>query len=411
MDAGQADSPPRHHRVSAALLGLGVALATATQLRFVGPLGPGELILLAWCAVAAVVALRSRGTVAAPALRPFLLFWACSLPVLLAGWASGWGLGVASAGAVRDFLAYVLLAAIVAGLAYKPGGAEELGSAGRIAIVTCTLVLFLLLVYAILAPHPAPGPLRLWHMGRFLGWSRNPNQVPLAVIVTPFLALHGWLRYRGALERCGLVALACCSVLVGLSSRSDALVLAWAAGAAVLAFHSWILALRGGSRRMRTLLVVAPLLAAGVVAADGRVVDRVARKLTEIQEGQERGAERTALWTSALNAAAASPVVGIGPGGHARFQGGVWVGRPAEAHNAFIDWGSATGLLGTVLLCGLLLHVARHAVRAPPYFAALASLLVFGMAHQYLRHPIIWIYLLLLSGAGQPPSHTEPQGS
>jgi O-antigen ligase len=401
MDTGQADSPlapPRHHRVSAAVLGVGVALATATQLRFGNPVGPGELILLAWCAVAAVAALRSPVPKIAPALRPFLLFWACSLPVLVAGWISGWGLGLASPGALRDFLAYVLLAAIVACLAYKPGGAEEIWSAGRIAIVICTLVLFPLLLYASVAP--AAGPLRLWHMGRFLGWSRNPNQVPLAVIVTPFLALHGWVRYRGALERCGLVALACCSVAVGLSSRSDALVLGWAAGAAVLALHSWILAMRGGSRRVRTLLVVAPLLAAGAVVADGRAVERVARELAAIQSGQERGAERTVLWTTALEAAAASPVVGIGPGAHARIQGGLWVGLSVEAHNTLLDWGSATGLVGTLLLCGLLLHVGRQALRAPPYFAALTSLLVFGIAHHFLRHPIVWIYLLLLAGAG-----------
>lgn len=398
MEAGQVDSPEAApgHRVSAGALGVGVALATATQLRFMDPLGPGELLLLAWCAASAVVALRHPRPVTR-AMLPFVVFWACSLPVLLAGWYAGSRLGLAGFGVRRDFMAYVSVAALVICLAFKRGGAEELRSAGRIAIVTCALVLFPLLLYA--AVSPTFGPLRLWHMDRFLGWSRNPNQVPLAVIVTPFLALHGWVLYRRTRERCALVVLACCSVAVGLASRSDALVLAWAAGAAVLALHAWVLALRGASRRARTLLVVVPLLAAGLVVVDGRAVQRVARELAGIRAGQERGAERNVLWQSALGAAAASPVFGLGPGAHARSRGGQLAGRPAEAHNIFVDWGSATGLLGTVLLFGLLLHVARGALRAPPLFAALAALLVFGVAHHYLRHPIVWIYLLLLSGA------------
>lgn len=407
MDAGEVTprEAPVHRRASAIVRGVGVALATASQLRFRGPVGPGELIRLEWCAASAGVALRKRRPAMTPAMRPFLIFWACALPLLVAGWKAAWELGLLAPGSRRDFFAYVLLAAIVACLALKPGGAEDLRGAARVAIVTCTVALSVLLLAA--AFSTTFGPLQLWHWGRFLGWSRNPNQVPLGVIVTPFLALHGWARYRGAPARCGLVALACCSVLVGMASDSDALVLAWGAGAAVLALHAWVLALRGGSRRVRTLLVVAPLLAAGVVVVDGRAVDRVSRELAEIRGGQEPGAERTALWRSALDAASASPVVGLGPGGHARYPGGRWAGFPAEAHNIFVDWGSATGVLGTILLCGLLLHVARQALRAPPYFAALAALLVFGVAHHYLRHPIVWIYLLLISGAGRraaPPA-------
>lgn len=396
MDAGQVD--PREataRRVSAALLGVGVALVPATQLRFWGPVGPGELLLVAWCAASAVAALRKPRPAIAPEIRPFLLFWACSIPLLLAGWASGWGLGRASPGAARDFLAYLLVAAIVACLALKPWAADELRSAGWIAIVTCTLVLFPLLIYAAFGTYF--GPMRLWRLGRFLGWSTNPNQLTLGLILTPFLALHGFIRYRGVRERFGFVLLAFCSVIVGLAGQSDALFVAWSAGAAVLVAHSWVLALRGGSRRVRTLLVVAPLIALGLVIVDGRVLERATRGATEIRAAQEPGAERNALWTTAIAEASASPAVGLGPGGHARILSGRWTGHRAEAHNILIDWGSATGLVGAILLCALLLHVAYQALRAPPYFAALAALLVFGMAHHYLRHPIVWIYLLLLS--------------
>lgn len=400
MDAGQVDSREvAARRVSAAMLGVGVALVPATQLRFWGPVGVGELLLLAWCAASAAVALRKPRPAVAPAIRPFLLFWACSLPLLVAGWISGWSLGLASRSAGRDFLAYVLVASVVACLALKPWAADELRSAGWIVIVTCTLVLFPLLVYA--AFEANLGPLRLWRLGRFLGWSTNPNQLTLGLILTPFLALHGFMRYRGARVRVGLALMACCSVIVGLAGQSDALFVAWSAGAAVLIAHAWVLALLGGSRRVRTLLVLAPLLALGLVIVDGRVPERVTRRVTEIRAEEEPGAERNALWTTAISEASASPVVGLGPGGHARILRGRWAGHRAEAHNILIDWGSATGLLGTILLCALLLHVAYQARRAPPYFAALAALLVFGMAHHYLRHPIVWIYLLLISVAGR----------
>ncbi|HEY0151750.1 MAG TPA: O-antigen ligase family protein [Longimicrobium sp.] len=406
MDAGQVD--PREakaRRVAAALLGVGVALVPATQLRFWGPVGPGELLLVAWCAWSAVAAVRKPPAAIAPAVRPFLLFWTCSLPLLLAGWLSGWGLGLASPGAGRDFLAYVLVASIVACLAAKPWAADEIRRAGWTAIVTCMVVLFPLLLYAAFTPYL--GPIRLWRLGRFLGWSTNPNQLTLGLILTPFVALHGFMRYHGARERLGLAALACCSVVVGLAGGSDALVLAWGAGAAVLAVHTWILAVRGGSRRVRSLLIAAPLIALALVIADGRVVDRVTRGLTQVRAEQEPGAERNALWATALDEAAASPVVGLGPGGHARILSGRWSGLRAEAHNILIDWGSATGLLGAILLCALLLHVAYQALRDPPYFSALAALMVFGMAHHYLRHPIVWIYLLLISVAGQRMASPE----
>lgn len=380
----------------AAWLATGVVLTTATQLRMGAAVGPGELILLAWCAASAAMVPRGGRAAITPAFRPFVLFWAASLPVMLAGWGVAWSRGIAAPGAVRDFLAYAFVAGMVACVAYKPGGADELRSAARVVIVVCTLVLFVVLLYAVVSPRP--GLLHFWHRGRFTGWSRNPNQIPLAVIVTPFLALHGIVRNRGALKRWGLALLACCSVLVGLSSRSDALFLAWPAGVAVLAAHSWLLALRSRSvaRRGKVLLVAAPLLLGGLIVSDGRAVDRVARELAEIRDGQEKGAERPRLWSTGLEAVAASPLVGLGPGPHARVQRPQGA-LPTEAHNIFVDWASATGLLGTILLIGLLLHVARSALQDPPLLAALASLLAFGVAHHYLRHPIVWIYLLLIA--------------
>lgn len=403
--ANPAEAAARRRR--AAWLATGVVLATATQLRIGVPAGPGELILLAWCAASAAAVLRARRAIV-PAFRPFVLFWAASIPVLLAGSAVSWSRGATAPNALRDFLAYLFIAALVACLAYKPGGEDELRSAARAVIVTCALALFLLLLYA--AFSTALGPFQLWHRGRFIGWSRNPNQVPLGVILTPFLALYGFLRYGRALERLALAALAFCSVVVGLSSGSDALVLAWSAGVAVLAAHSWLLALRGRSiaRRGKVVLVVAPLLVAGLVLADGRAVDRVARGLAAIRDGQEKGAERSTLWRTSLEAAAASPLVGLGPGAYARIRRPRGM-RTTEAHNIYVDWASATGLVGTILLCGLLLHVARSALRDPPLLAALSSLLVFGMAHHYLRHPVVWLYLLLIAAQGQPRPQTEPR--
>ncbi len=388
------------NRRAAAWLATGVVLTTATQLRLGASVGPGELILLAWCAASALAVLRGGRPALAPTLRPFALFWAVSIPLLLAGWGVAWSWGIAAPGAPRDFLAYAFIAAIIACLAYKPGGEDELRSAGRLVIVACTLVLFLLLLYAGLSP--SLGPLHFWHRGRFIGWSNNPNQVPLGVILTPFLALHGLTRWGGARERYGLAVLACCSLAVGLSSESDALVLAWSAGAAVLAAHSWLLALRGRSiaRRGKILLAVAPLLVAAPVIVDGRAVDRVARGIAAIWSGQEKGAERPYLWGLGLEAVAASPVVGLGPGAHARVRR-PWGEIPSEAHNIYVDWASATGLMGSLLLFGLLLHVARSAVRAPALFAALSSLLVFGLAHHYLRHPIVWGSLLLIAQLGR----------
>src|SRR5688572_26244419 len=100
---------------NSAWLAVGLALTTATQLRLsAAPIGPGEAILLAWLgANAALRVLQGRLNVGRVA-RASVLLWLVSLPVLLLGWLVAYARDVSRLGAARDFVAFLLVASLVA---------------------------------------------------------------------------------------------------------------------------------------------------------------------------------------------------------------------------------------------------------------------------------------------------------
>lgn len=390
--------------LSAAWLGLGAVLTTATQLR-VGPsVGPGELMLVLWI-VATLPAIANGGHRAvSPAGRTFIGFWAVSLLLLLAGWAAAWMLMRVAPDARRDFVAYGLVASIVCLLATKPGSADEIRRAGTVALFACTFGLSLLLLYMFWSTQF--GPLDLLYRGRFRGWSQNPNQVAIAICPVPFLSCHGFWRSRGTVAQCAYAVALLGSTLVGVASGSDGLVLAWLAGAVILLLHAWLIGIRNGNaatRRGMAIYLFAPLLGLSLLVADGRVPLRIKSKVERIYSEESSGPERLDLWTNALEATTASPLVGLGPGSHSSPSIHTWGNPdgPMEAHNIVVDWGSATGILGVLLLLGLLLSVAKRAAGEPPLMAALAAMFVLGMAQFYLRHPLVWLYLLFIAEIAQ----------
>jgi O-antigen ligase len=395
---------PRSRQLSAAWLGLGAVLTTATQLRLGNLIGPGELMLAVWIMAALPSVLRRERRAFSPVARWFIRFWAASLVLLLAGWVAGWSLTRTSPDAARDFAAYALIASIIGLVAMKPGGAYEIRRAGTMALFTSTLVLVSLLLWMFVSLEL--GPLDLLFRGRFLGWSRNPNQVALAVCAVPFLALYGVWRNHSARARCAYVVTLFGSVLVGVASGSDGLMLAWLAASTVLLGHAWLLAIRSGRASTRwgaVLYVGVPLLGLAAAAADGQIPLRLRTEVERIYSEESSGPERIDLWTHAIQNAAASPLVGLGPGSHSSPSIHTWGNPtgPMEAHNMVVDWGSATGILGVLLLLGLLTAVARRAAGEPPLMAALVALFVLGMAHFYLRHPLIWLYLLFIAEVGR----------
>jgi hypothetical protein len=387
--------------LSAIWLGTAVALTTATQLRRPGiPVGPGELMLVGWIFASLVSVLVGDRLVVSSTGRAFLFFWTGSFVLLLAGWLVGVLTGHAADLAARDFLAYCLVATIVLLLAFKPGGLDEARVAGPVALFAATLALLLLLLTTF--PFGSFGPISPWYGPRFRGWSENPNQVALVMSPVPFLALYQLRRSRRASARTMYILFLMGGIAVGIASFSDALRLAWLAGVVLMVSHEWLLGIaRGrapaGQATVRYMIV--PMLAFGLLILGGHAVYlRIQDVLVEIFERRGQGSERLMLWRHGMEAMAESPLIGLGPGPHSG-KSGPFSGF--EAHNSFIDWGTATGVTGVLLLVGLLVWAGRRNAATPTLLASLAALVVVSVSGFNLRHPTFWLYLLFVAAVGR----------
>jgi len=385
------------------LLGLGVALTTATQLRVpMGPVavGPGEALLAAWMAWTMLGWLRGGRPSWPQGARHVGVFWAIAALWLVLGHFALRSSGIAShRNVMHDALAYLFTAAFTVLLVTR---GLDTAARDRVLGTLCVAVAIGLgLLGGAAAWSPRIGPLYVLgslHPGedggyrRFLGWAENPNQIGLLLAFLPFAAEHARVRLRDVGRpalwmACGLALLG-----IGLLARGRAVWMAWGVG--LLAFVVASLRLRrarqasigpaGPPPAWTLLLVAVPAIAATLLGRHGAP-----------------DSQRLGLWTSAIEAIARSPLVGLGPGTHAG------IGQRAgwdEAHNTLLDWGTSTGVPGALALAiviGLSLRNAWRS-RSPGLCGALAAMWTFAMFHHMLRHPALWLLVVIASTGGDP---------
>jgi O-antigen ligase len=378
----------------------GLTLTSATQLRIPGmPLGPGEALLAGWLAATVLGLAWSRTVRRGPMLTLMGGFWAVGFVALLAGFLpvsprvyepTSWSI-------VHDLTSFVFTASIIVGFA---AAGAEFERVRRAALLVLTLtVVPLCTLYLLAFSMPSLGPFDLWYGSRFVGWAANPNQLALAVLAAPFVALRLAAAQRGG-ARAWAVCLAVGSVVVGVASRSDALLASWAAGAGVMAVLAWArLGLRGvhsiGAAAVAYLLL--PLLIVGGVLSFGPELARGAEALvSEAYDDGGQGADRLRLWRHGVDAIRAAPVFGLGPGSHS---GDTGADGTSEAHNTLIDWGASTGLVGIAAYLAVLGWAVLAAWRRGriSLLSAVVAMVCFGMFHYVLRQPVYWFYIVAVA--------------
>lgn len=389
----------KHSRVLMdAWFSAGVALSTATQLRRGGlPVGPGELLLVSWLGMM-LLSWAARPRVASPPMaRAVLWFWALSLPTLMAGMLAGMWMGHGpAAGFAYDLVAFLLVAALFTVFTCTPGLYERAGNCVKL---VCVMAVVPQLLMLLLVPRGAGlGPIQPWYFGvRFRGWSENPNQLALAMVAVPFCTLILASTAASRRRRFAYGGLTLGAILIGVASLSDAITVAWAAGFGIAAVGGWFFAVRRPVYSFPRALFLKLLVPGGVLALlvlGGPVLYSVVGGLVyELYSLGGQGSVRVQLWMMGLEAMAASPLVGSGPGplsGHtAPFEG-------AESHNTFVDWGASTGVVGLTLYTILFSVAALRAIRRGQVLpvAGIVALLAFSMLHFVPRHPTFWFYLV-----------------
>lgn len=391
----------RTRRFSMAWFAVALSLTTATQLRL-GPVGPGELMLLAWLALR-VAAMTVQRTLFIPReARPILYFWVGAFTLLLAGWLSKLlvvGIPQRNA-AFYDTFAFTFTAVSIVVFILQPDLGARVRTAASYMVPALVLPLSLLL-FARVAGVTGMGPLEFSYGIRFTGLSLNPNQAAFAILPMPLAALYFLSQSRTTWQKRwwgGLVAL---SGMVGVATLSDSLLLAWAACTVVLLVVLFLrmVSVRSGSvLRQGIARVVIPVLVLACAAAILPPAFAIATRSAEELSSSQQGSDRFHIWMNGLRAVQTSPIVGLGPGSHSGHD------RPFEgfeSHNTYIDWSTSTGLLGILMYLSLLCWAGLRAFRdrSTARLLILLALVVFSTFHYSLRQPSFWFYLMVVTFA------------
>ena len=226
-------------------------------------------------------------------------------------------------------------------------------------------------------------------IGRFNGVSANPNQLafygclmPFCLLQRPFVLPH-WETVLGVGASLG----------VGWLTGSDALLLSWLFGFVFLIGqsihrHSWRVDPSLNTHTKAVVGLIVALIVVGILALSRGYA-------TDIYAIGGQGDLRFHRWQNGLVALHSSPLFGLGPGA---FSGDEKPFRGQEAHNLYIDWMASGGVLAGLVLVWFQGRVWLNLARTQDIalWSGFVSLLVFSCFHYVARHPIFWLYHLLM---------------
>lgn len=121
-------------------------------------------------------------------------------------------------------------------------------------------------------------------------------------------------------------------------------------------------------------------------------------------EGQGDG--RVDLWKNGLQSWIDAPFLGNGPG---HYSGLVWAYEGMESHNLLIDWLSAYGVLGAIILITLFLNIMWQSVKLNAWIVLSLNvcLLTQSIFHFYGRQPVFWIWWVVGLAAAHKLVHIK----
>ncbi|MEK7345076.1 MAG: O-antigen ligase family protein [Pseudomonadota bacterium] len=231
-------------------------------------------------------------------------------------------------------------------------------------------------------------------VGRFKGWSENPNQLGLFLIAAFYYNFYiSNLRFNFKLFYS--IPLAIILILVNSSATIMSVF--------VLMLVPYMLDLNLKWRSSVVLWLFKISFYFGVLILFMFGAFQFFNKT-----GDFDGNGRLPLWWNSILAVYESPVWGWGPGGHAGysapFEG--W-----ESHNIYLDIATQSGFLGLfsfLLLIGLLL-VNLWRLGMHKQVGLVVSFLVYGFSHYMLRIPLFWIVLFALFVSSNSAALVRPR--
>jgi O-Antigen ligase len=398
------------------LLALGVLLSLSTQLRLGAdaPLGPGEVCLVAWLALAVSAQAGRRGLTTNKALTRVIAFWLIIFVAASIGTFVGFAteLFFDTAHMIHDVVAYMLLLALGCMMAIELADARRRRWATWIVVVLGAGSLTLQVAGA----HgwirlPMDAIIEPWFYDRLRGWSKDPNQLGFLAASLTLLSLH---LAGTATKRFGTVAAVACAAhafSVGLLTKSDSYILCILTGGPVflaIKFSVWLrtfesgLTFRGSTASI--ILLASPMFVLAAVPFAPAAIERAEAQSEAVYDEDGQGDARLHLWKEAIEKGMDAAMLGLGPGPHLTSK--AWKRPPPdkfEAHNTPLDLFTQGGLFAVLALAWIYASTLLATIKAklPSLAALMCGFAVFSMFHFIVRHPIFWfgIVLCLLEAA------------
>lgn len=226
---------------------------------------------------------------------------------------------------------------------------------------------------------------------RLAGFSSNPNQLALLVLVTFNISFIFCKKMM--IPRLWRVIIYTFLLYVSLRTVSEALLVAIFLG--FVSYFSIRFSIYSFTRTGRLYVLISVMLMINLALS--YVASFVSYSPGELYEAiniNNQGDDRFTLWFNGLSSLSDSPLFGNGPGAHSGF-GGPFEG--VEAHNTFIDMLTQVGLVGFTSFIFLSIYVfLKGGRRAIAYSSfVLASVFSFAQFHFILRQPLFWFALVL----------------
>lgn len=382
------------------LLGAGLALSSATQLR-AGQIGPGELLLSLWVGCVFVRHVYSNSISSSVFSSVASVFYLTCMALFFLGSVAAMNSGrYIGFYFMRDATALFFTFTIAWIIAMQ----KDLGEycvKGAKSLVCCSVIpLFLLWVYSFHSHHV--GPVDLYYgAARYTGWAKDPNSISIIIAPVPFFAVLFIRSTELKAAKFFWAIIGALGVVIGFACLSDGVVLSWT-GALFVSVSVYLFNVLNPKTRISAwnyalvtivsiVLVAAYFLTPGVYTKV--FIDFPKATFTH----QNKGQVRINLWKSSIRAASDSPIIGLGPGAHARRDG-----NPMEAHNSIVDIGTRAGLLGLFLFLVFFVILARMTLRSrnPLIVACFVSTVLSSLVYFVMRHPEWWFNMFTIAHLG-----------
>ena len=381
-------------------LAIGIALTSATQLRLTSfPLGPGEFMVCAWMLFVGIKILILRNHQITHITRVMFWFWMVSLTSLTSGLLIAELMGLKSDAFFHNALALTL--SFLFSMIFLSSGISKKDLEKLVAVlISFTIIsLSIMILFPSILPFISP-----WYFGvRFRGWSNNPNQLGLLFSIIPFLTLYLLNISKNKLIKIWYVLMLILSLIIGQSTISDSLIMAWSISVfsliILMIYQKTFKVLRQKINNRRFIAVyqgIAGLCALIIFLILTFIMyDKVSYVVADAYNYGSQGDDRITVWLNGIDAMFHSPLFGLGPGS---FSGNEEPFLNVEAHNTFIDWGGNSGVLGLISYISLLVWVRWNAWRNKSFImlAAFISLVGFTIFHYVLRQTIFWFFLITI---------------